>query len=85
MVSSSGGIKNYNIDMNYMDGQYKIKGVVTNDRENLYFLSFSKSVDHFRWLNNEDLEKLINDRDPAEAPSCPYKIQPENQVSLTIK
>ena len=82
MVSTSGGIKNYNIDMNYMDGQYKIKGVVTNDRENLYFLSFSKSVDHFRWLNSEDLEKLINDRDPAEAPSCPYKIQPENQVSF---
>ena len=70
--------------MSYMDGQHKIKGVITNDRENLYFTTkFSKSVDHFRWLNNEDLEKLINDRDPAETPSCPYKIQPENQVNLT--
>ena len=63
--------------------QHKLKGVITNDRENLYFVGFSNFVDHFHWLNDEDLEKLINDRDSAEAPSCPYKIQPENQVNLT--
>ena len=65
--------------------QNKLKGVITNDRENLYFVGFSNFVDHFHWLNDEDLEKLINDRDSAEAPSCPYKIQPENQVSLIQK
>ena len=66
--------------MNFQNGQRKLKGVVTSDRENLYFVNFSKNVAHFRWLSDEDLEKLIVNRDPAEAPSCPYKIQPENQV-----
>jgi hypothetical protein len=80
---ASGGIKNYNIDMNFQNGQHKLKGVVTSNRENLYFVNFSKTVAHFRWLSDEDLEKLIEDRDPADAPSCPYKIQPGNQVNLT--
>ena len=71
--------------MNFRDGQHKLKGVVTNNRENLYFVNFSKTVAHFRWLSDEDLEKLIADRDPVDAPSCPYKIQPENQVNLTKK
>ena len=79
---ASGGIKNYNIDMNFRDGQHKLKGVVTNNRENLYFVNFSKTVAHFCWLSDEDLEKLLADRDPADAPSCSYKIQPENQVNL---
>ena len=34
------------------------------------------------WLDDEKLKKLSNDRDPINEPSCPYKIQPENQGKL---
>ena len=55
---------------------------MSNDREHLHTFGFSKNVDHLEWVSDEDLKKLVEDRDPADAPSCPYKIQPENQGKL---
>ena len=35
-----------------------------------------------KWMSEEDIEKMRNDREPFQAPVCPYKIQPENQGRL---
>ena len=80
--TTSGGIKNYNIEMNYMDGKWKTLGIVTNDRENVHFLGFHKDVTQFQWLSDEELRKFLDDREIFDLPSCPYKLQPENQVII---
>ena len=84
VVLASGGIKNYNIEFTYMGGISKAFGVVSNDGKHIYKLGLSEKIDHLEWLSDEALEKLLNDRDPVEAPSCPYKIQPENQVTTYL-
>ena len=68
--------------MNYMDGKWKSFGIVTNDREHLHFLGFQKDVTQFQWISDEELKTFLDGRDPADSPSCPYKIQPENQVKI---
>jgi len=78
----AGGIENYNIEMSYMDGKWKVLGIVTNDRENVHFLGFHKDVTQFQWLSDVKLRKFLDDRDFFDSPSCPYKIQPENQGKL---
>ena len=34
------------------------------------------------WLTEEELQKIKDDRDPYEAPSSKYKIQPDNVGKL---
>ena len=79
---ASGGMKNYNIEMKYNDGKRKGFGVLTNDGKNVYSSSFGKNVDCLKWISNEDLKEFLDSRDPLEAPSCQYKIQPEHQGNL---
>ena len=79
---ASGGIKNYNIEMKYNDGKRKGFGVLTNDRKYVYSSSFGKNVDCLKWISNEELKEFLDSRDPLEAPSCQYKIQPEHQGKL---
>ena len=68
--------------MNYMEGKWKTFGIVTNDRESVHFLGFHKDVTQFQWINDEKLKKFLDERDSFNSPSCPYKIQPENQVKI---
>ena len=67
-----------------MDGMFEAFGVLTDDGEHIYAsgFGFSKHFDHFKWLDDESLQKMINDRDPMDAPSCSYKIQPDTQGKL---
>ena len=77
-----GGIKNYNIELSYMEGKRKGFGVVTEDGENIYTFGFSKESNHLKWISDDDFMRFLESRDPMEAPSCPYKIQPENEGKL---
>ena len=66
--------------MSYVDGKHKLLGVVTEKGENIY--TFSKNLNHFKWISEDDFEKMLENRDPMEAPSCPYTIQREKQGKL---
>ena len=60
----------------------KSQGVVSEDGTKIYSWGMWNCLETLTWLNDEDLKKLCDERDPIEAPSCQYKIQPENQGKL---
>ena len=39
-------------------------------------------VEALKWMSDQDLKLLAEGRDHKDNPSCPYKIQPENQGKL---
>ena len=62
-----------------------MKGVVNNDGTQIHLKSFTPgSIDIIDWLSEEETNKLLADREPAEAPVLPdyIKVQPENQGKL---
>ena len=62
-----------------------MKGVVNNDGTQIHLKSFTPgSIDVIDWLSEEEKNKLLADREPAEAPVLPdyIKVQPENQGKL---
>ena len=48
----------------------------------IYSWGMWNCLETLTWLSDADLEKLCEERDPIEAPSCHYKVQPENQGKL---
>ena len=81
---ASGGVQNYNLEMklNFSVGEFKTLGILSEDGETVYAWGLMNDLQISKWLSDEDIEKLRNDREPVDTPSCPYKIQPENQGML---
>ena len=80
---ASGGIKKrYDVEINLMNGFMKNQGVVSEDGKTIYTYNMFGTVWVLKWLNDDDMKKLADSREPADAPSCHYKIQPENQGKL---
>ena len=81
---ASGGVTNYNIEMNVFNGMDHNFGIVSEDGETIFSWGniAGKVLTILRWQSNEDLKRLSDDREPFETPSCSYKIQPENQGRL---
>ena len=48
----------------------------------LLLLGMWNDVEYLKWMSDEDLKELAENRDHKDTPSCPYKIQPENQGRL---
>ena len=48
----------------------------------LVLLGMWNDVEYLKWMSDEDLKELAENRDHKDTPSCPYKIQPENQGRL---
>ena len=66
----------------FFSGMLKSKGVLTEDGTKVVSWGMWNCIETFTWQSDEDLEKLAESRDSVEAPSCNYKIQPENQGKL---
>ena len=58
------------------------KGILSDDGKMIYSWGMWNDVECIKWMSDEDIKKLTDDRDPKDIPSCPYKIQPENQGKL---
>ena len=56
--------------------------MISNDGKTIYSWGIANDVECLEWMSDEDLKKLANDREHKDSPSCPYKIQPENQGKL---
>ena len=56
--------------------------MVSDDGKTVFCWGKLNEVDIFKWQSEQDLKSLTEDREPVEAPLCPYKIQPENQGKL---
>ena len=79
---ASGGITNYNIEMNVFNGMDHNFGIVSEDGKTIYSWGMMNELAILKWQTDEDLKRLSDEREPFETPSCSYKIQPENQGKL---
>ena len=70
-VAEVSGIRNYNMEIQSMIGT-TIPAVLNEDGNKIYFYGFNRQVDVIEWLSDDDMKKLIDDCESADAPSCPY-------------
>ena len=80
--ASGGKIKNYNVEILLWHGMMRTLGIISEDGKTIYGWGMWNTLEHVKWQSDEDLKKLADERDPVEAPSCPYPIQPDNQGKL---
>ena len=90
---ATGGVKTYNIKLTitFAPGlevdkeesrqkkvQFESLGIVFDEGRQVALKTFT-GVSRWRKITEEDLEIILNDCDPIEAPPGEYKIQPEKQ------
>ena len=85
------GIDNFNMEMKYgKDNKIKFFGVLNENGTQIHMVT--NVINHaahkpfyvLDWYNKEDLEKLKNGRDSAEAPHCPYAIPQPDKLGKLI-
>merc|ERR1719228_324557 len=79
---ASGGIKNYNVEISIWMGVIHYFGIISEDGKTIFCWGFANCLETVKYLGPEDMKKLSEDRQPFDAPTCPYEIQPENQGKL---
>ena len=77
------GEKYYNLESTYdVIGKEMVDyGVLIDDGTTIVFKGIM-GVTTLVWITEEEAEQMANDGDPIEAPTNPYKIQPERQGRL---
>ena len=65
-VQDASGSDNYNVELKI--GEMKINGVAAETGDRLVMWGFSNSVEVNYWLDEDQLQKKKDDRDPVEAP-----------------
>jgi len=80
-IAEKTGIQNYNIQMDSIFG--KIPGVLHENGTQIDYWGFSNGYEVIKWMTPEELEKIKENREPAEAPSISYySPQPDNPGKL---
>lgn len=77
-VQDATGKENYNFELSYGEVMTQ-KGVIDEDGTKIVSWGFSNSLETIEFLTEEDLQKIDEGREDIKNPSCPYKVQPENQ------
>merc|ERR1711971_1495132 len=80
--ASGGVVSNYNVEVKIFNGMMVSKGILSEDGKLITSWGMWNSVEYLKWMSDEDLKELAENRDHKDTPSCPYKIQPENQGRL---
>ena len=80
-IATATGKLNYNVLLD--TGFWEQKGVLNENGTQIHSIGFSNHMEIMKLLNDEEVEKLKEDREPADCPSIPYfKPQPENLGKL---
>jgi len=77
------GQSDYNVELNYnfVNKEMSDFGVILEDGTKLVLKGISGILTRI-WISDEEAELIENDGDPIEAPTSPYKIEPERQGRL---
>ena len=75
--------KTYNIELSYKayGSDMKELGVVYDDGVKI-ITKGATGIAEFDWTTGEEARTVLDDGDDITAPSCPYRLQPENQGRL---
>ena len=64
-------------------GFMKNYGVINEEGTEIHIWGFTNDMEKMIWLSDEEIEKIKEDRESADAPECAYfKSQPENLGKL---
>ena len=75
------GVKNYNIEID--NEFFKQYGVLNKEGTEIKVIGVTKKVESLKWMSDEELEKIKEDREPADAPSISYfEPKPDQQGKL---
>ena len=74
------GQSDYNVELsyNFVNKEMSDYGVILEDGTKLVLKGMS-GIRTRIWISDEEAELIENDGDPIEAPTSPYKIEPERQ------
>ena len=74
------GQSDYNVELsyNFVNKEMSDYGVILEDGTKLVLKGISGILTRI-WISDEEAELIENDGDPIEAPTSPYKIEPERQ------
>jgi len=81
-VAKITGQKKNNLEMSFMEGKWKIAGVVSDDGKTFTYWAMINKIDVWEWLTEEEYLAWKDSGDPVDAPTCHYKIQPEKVGKL---
>ena len=70
------GTEHYNVLIDLV--MMKQKGVLNKDGTQIHAYGFSNSLEIMNWTSEEEMKKILDEREPSEAPHCSYfKPQPD--------
>ncbi len=79
-IQARTGKEKYNLEMDMGNGMMKMHGVLMDDNLSIVSLAFDGvGIEVTTWISDDAFEELKKQGEPVDRPSCPYKIQPENQ------
>ena len=81
-IKNASGADKYNVEMTYWNGTIKLKGVVSKDGRTIYALGMMGKMSIGKWLDENDLKDLRDDREDTNAMTFPYKVQPDKQGKI---
>merc|ERR1719193_1497236 len=82
-IAEMSGEKNYSVEVRLeaMGREFIAHGVLLEGGTK-FILETMVGVSTLEWIDEEEAERLANDGDPLDAPTSPYKIEPERQGRL---
>ena len=64
-------------------GWLKSLGVINEEGTQIHLWGFTNEMEIWNWQSDEDVQKIKEEREPADAPTCAYaKIQPDKPGKL---
>ena len=75
------GVKNYNIEID--NEFFKQYGVLNKEGTEINLIGVTNKMESLKWMSHEELEKIKEDRESADAPSISYfEPKPDQQGKL---
>ena len=82
-IEEKTGVKNYNLEIQFMGGKIKMYGVLNEDGQGATMCSMMGNMDELIYLTPEVLKEILDSREHDDnCTALNYKIQPENQGKI---
>ena len=74
----------YDIKLTMKKGTFQRLGVIGQDGKSITTMGLYKDLEQMTWISEDDIKELQEAGDPAEAPPCPYKSNPDDDQGKLI-
>ena len=81
-VAKECGKSHSNLEITMFGGQFKSPGFISDDGTKINMYSYAHAADILEWKTDDDVNKFRDSGDPLDAPTHPYKVQPDNLGKL---